>query len=190
MFFNHNELQDILSCIGIPTTKYPYFVETGTYDGDVTIDLSENMDVIKDLFSIEISEYRYNKAVENLKNHSNITNIHLIHGDSVDKLEEVCNNIQDNCIFYLDAHPSGENTEFSEKNVNPILCELELITKHHKKSQLIIINDVRLFSKYWDWENITIDAIRNVINRDELKNEDRSIKIHFVHNDRYVILFE
>lgn len=177
----YNEIKDVLYHMDIPVTKFTHFVETGTYNCDVLINMHENFDK---LYSIELSTYRYLLSKDNS---CHISNIELIHGDSIDKLEKICSEINDkDTIFYLDAHQSGPNTEKSKQCNNTIPIELELIKKHHSGDKLIIINDVRLFSKYQDWEGITIQNINKIL----YDSETHVIKYNCVHNDRYYIFYK
>lgn len=113
------------------------FVETGTYIGDMLKAMSKHFN---ELYSIELSEFYYKKAV---KRFSNDPNIHLFHGDSGIILRNILDLIKHPTVFWLDAHYSGGNTARG-KTETPILNELEEIINHHNE-HVILIDDARCF---------------------------------------------
>lgn len=88
---------------------YPICVETGTnlgYSTDII------MKLFKKVFTIEIDKILYEKAVEKYKD----TNVECIFGDSAVEIKKLTEKIDNNCIFYLDAHWSGDNTTNWDKS--------------------------------------------------------------------------
>ncbi|NHI94753.1 MAG: hypothetical protein EAX96_19840 [Candidatus Lokiarchaeota archaeon] len=115
-------------------------IETGTYYGD-TIHATKNH--FKSIYSIEISKKLFNIAS---KKFSPYNFIHIIHGDSSEKLKYVLSKTYDRCLFWLDGHYSGGITEKGKKET-PIIEELKQILNHPIKNHVILIDDARLFGK-------------------------------------------
>ena len=114
------------------------FIETGTYRGD-TIDAVKEYFV--ELYSIEIGEELTKKAQLRFINYSNI---HIWQGNSAIILPEILKGVKMPCCFWLDAHPSGGDTEGSTTKV-PILSEIVSILRH-RKDHVILIDDARYFN--------------------------------------------
>ena len=99
-------------------------VETGTYEGDTTIFLAKNF---KNVFSIECNQETILKAILNIKN-ANV-NAHLIFGKSEEVFNVLLPKINNNTIFYLDAHWYAHC---------PLRDELNLIKKFNLKPVIAI----------------------------------------------------
>jgi len=115
--------------------KYPnrIFIETGSMGGDgIQQALDEGFEIV---YSIELAEKWYEHCVERFKKSPNV---HLILGDSGEKLEVLMRLINDPVTFWLDGHEGAEST--------PLLKELEVIKNHHIKTHSILIDDLR------DWK--------------------------------------
>lgn len=116
-------------------------VETGTYKGDMVYAVQPYFEKI---YSIELGMDLYNKALERL---SMFKNVQLIHGDSGNLLPKIIKNINQPCLFWLDAHySSGKST--SKANLNtPIIGELMHILTHPiAEEHVILIDDARDFT--------------------------------------------
>lgn len=136
--------------------KYNYstFIETGTYEGDMIDALKNNF---KSLFSIELGEKLYEKAVNRFKNNSNIK---ILQGDSAEVLKQILPTIKTPTIFWLDAHYSqGETAKGSIDT--PIEQELNTILSHSIKNNVILIDDARLFNGENDYPEI--NSLKNNI---------------------------
>jgi hypothetical protein len=133
-------------------------IETGTAIGDTTLWLSRNF---KEVHTFEISEKFYKTAKDNCKGNNNV-NFYL--GSSINLLENVINDINERCLFFLDAH-------WGKSCPTPI--ELDIISKC-KHTPVIVIHDFLNpnnrnlgFDSYKDfvykWDNIKdkIDKIYN-----------------------------
>ena len=115
------------------------FVETGTFHGEA-IEIAQTY--FKDIYSIELSEDFYKKAI--LKYRSN-ENIHIYHGDSGEVLKQLVPSLIDRSIVYwLDAHWCMTDTSAGLLSQCPLLAELAAIQTLNKNS-VIIIDDARLF---------------------------------------------
>ena len=129
------------------------FVETGTYMGDTTNDVS---DIFNKLYSIELDEVLFKNAVKRFKNKKNIT---IIQGDSGEQLENllnVKNAINQTTLFWLDGHYSAGITARGEL-VTPVIKEITSIKKHSEKNgieHIILIDDANLFNGTDDYPTI------------------------------------
>lgn len=126
-----------------------YFVETGTFRGDgIDIALECEFEYID---SVEIFEEFFIKAMDKFKNNSKV-NLHL--GKSEDVLWDIIKNKNDRITFWLDGHYMGPISDTYQETVietgspmsdikTPILHELQMISKHHIKNHIILIDDMR-----------------------------------------------
>ena len=149
---------------------YPTFVETGTYMGKTTFSVEPFFNFIH---TIEIKKEFYEDV--KMKYSGNKIKFHL--GDSSVCLNNICEQINTNSIFFLDGHWSAGNTGKGEKDC-PIYEELNVIIEKFKNKAIIIVDDVRLFGmgpnqgdwwKFWEkkeecnWEDINKDKILNIV---------------------------
>jgi len=120
------------------------FIETGTYLGDT---VSEMSGIFEKIYSVELSEELHKNAINRF---SGDPKVHLLCGDSAEKITESVRMANDDkVIFWLDAHWSGGNTAKSNQNT-PIEKELRSISNLKLKSAIIIIDDIRYFTKIAD----------------------------------------
>ena len=120
-----------------------YFVETGTYKGDV-IDTILNYNIFKQIYSIELSSVFYQNCKDKFKDNSNVE---IIFGNSKYELTDIIKDIKEPITFWLDAHWSGVQDVGCDKDtICPILEELDQIKNHPINSHTIIINDIRLMN--------------------------------------------
>lgn len=118
-------------------------VETGTYLGERTNIFSG---IFETVYSIELSETLYDRAVEEFKSHLNVT---LIHGDSAEEIKVLCEKIQEPCVFYLDAHWFVDKEPVSDINPSPILQELDAI-KRRDWPDIVVVDDVHQYGRTMD----------------------------------------
>jgi len=153
---------DFLSKLQDDKTKYSYFIETGTYNGDTIFALEPYFDK---LYTIEYSEKYYNNTKEKYEGNK----INFILGDSGIVFEKLLPTIKEKCIFFLDAHWSGDDTGRSNKDV-PLEEEITIINNLYNNNAIIIIDDFRLFgsnryrNKGQDWSKINKDKLLNILN--------------------------
>jgi hypothetical protein len=125
-------------------------VETGTYLGDMMYAMQPHFE---QLYSIELSELFYSKAV---KRFSSKPTIKLLNGDSALKLNEVVLQLKSPALFWLDGHYSGGITAKGDKEC-PVYEELEWIFKS-PIAHVIVIDDARLFIGKNDYP--TVDELK------------------------------
>lgn len=147
-------------------------IETGTYYGDMVEAMCAYFDRI---YSIELSDYLYEKASEKFKG---VTHIELIHGDSGNELKKLMDKINQPSLFWLDGHYSSGVTAKGEKHT-PIFAELDHILNAPDIGHVIIIDDARLFgadSGYPSMKELE-DFIKSKRSNLEFIVQDDSIRI-------------
>jgi hypothetical protein len=130
-------------------SKIECFLETGTQDG-VGLQHAYINGNFEQLHSIEINEGYYNKCVDKF---TNIKNIHLWYGNSIDKIPLVLKDIQkySSCLFWLDAHIPEDTKQYpffteDEEIIFPLEKEFELIVKNRDvKNDYFLIDDLRVY---------------------------------------------
>jgi len=136
------------------------FIETGTYLGNTVNAVKKNF---KEIYSIELNKVLYLKAKQKFIRDKHIN---VILGDSSENLPKILSKIDDPCLFWLDAHYSGENT--SKTNIEtPITKELQCILNHPNKNHIILIDDSHKFTGKNDYP--TISKLKEMINQYEEK---------------------
>lgn len=109
-----------------------YFVETGSFDGD---GIQGALDAgFEKIISIEINN---DKVMSCRKRFSEEDKVNIIQGDSAGILYHSIKDIDEQIIFWLDAHFDFSGTWC------PLLKELDEIGKHHIKNHIILIDDLR-----------------------------------------------
>lgn len=134
------------------------FVETGTFLGQ-TVDMVLETGLYKKIYSIELNDDLFSAA--QLRYEGNET-VALRHGDSIDKLKEIVDDLEGPATFWLDAHASGPLVG-GRSGGSPVLDELDIIASHPCKEHTIIIDDCRLFgSAEWSFVKKE-DAIERIM---------------------------
>lgn len=141
--------------------EYGIAIETGTLFGVSTLRLSKHFPIV---YTIEINRDLYEKAVAKFKDRERIR---VLFGDSKQVLRELLKEIQQPCLFYLDAHFSGDHaTNWKEsrwrgyrvdtgyagdrpiaENQVPLFEEIKAIHDGLKSRCLIYIDDVDKFDE-------------------------------------------
>jgi hypothetical protein len=119
-------------------SKYETLVETGTYRGEM---IPAHLTTFKRIYSIELSEMLWKKAVHRFKNHNHVM---LFKGDSSTEIEKVVAQLDKPAIFWLDGHYSGGVTAKGSK-ISPILKETETILAQSQFNHILLIDDARCF---------------------------------------------
>lgn len=113
-------------------------VETGTSYGDM---IWKVRNIFSKIYSIELDNYLYELA---RKRFHRFNHIEIIQGDSGLVLPKILSNLQDRCIFWLDAHYSGGVTAKGDLDT-PIIKEIDVILKHPIRDHIILIDDAQYF---------------------------------------------
>ena len=94
------------------------------------------------LITIELDDYLFKRASARFRK---IAKIKLLHGDSGKKIAEALADLNQPCLFWLDAHYSGGITAHGEQ-MTPVFAEISHILNHQIKDHVIVIDDARLFN--------------------------------------------
>jgi hypothetical protein len=121
--------------------KFESFVETGTYRGDMLQRISRKTSV-KEILSIELDGRLAKEAQFRFQNNPKIE---ILHGDSGSVLESLMSRLPEPTLFWLDGHYSGGVTALGT-TTTPIFEELQAIDSSKRSSDVILIDDIRLFN--------------------------------------------
>jgi cephalosporin hydroxylase len=138
----------------------PLYIETGTDNGD-----SLNKAVIagyKEIITIDIAECKHTRD-----RCRHLTNVKFVQGSSTDVMWDLIKDVNTQIVFYLDAHLFGDQVSHQL----PLMSEIDIISKHHIKNHVIILDDVRLFET-----DMGLNT-QNIINK--LKEINPDYKISF-----------
>jgi hypothetical protein len=135
----------------------PYFLETGTANGDcVKLALEVGFEKI---FSIELDELLQNENIQKYQFFINEGKINLVTGDSLWEMSNIIPSLDKPTTFWLDAHQ-----DFGPKGTKrcPLYEELSAIKYSNIKTHTILIDDMRMLGQWWG-EGISIDELKNKI---------------------------
>jgi hypothetical protein len=140
-------------------SKYlnPYFLETGTANGDcVRLALEIGFEKI---FSIELDENLQNENIQKYQSFINEEKINLITGDSLWELINIIPSLDKSTTFWLDAH-----VDFGPMGTKrcPLYEELSAIKMSDIKTHTILIDDMRMLGQWWG-EGISVDELKKRI---------------------------
>jgi hypothetical protein len=121
--------------------KFESFVETGTYRGDMLERISKKTSV-KEILSIELDQ---RLAVEAQFRFRKNPNIKILQGDSGSVLASIVPGLPQPALFWLDGHYSGGVTALGT-TTTPIFAELQSIEATKRDSDVLLIDDIRLFN--------------------------------------------
>jgi hypothetical protein len=131
------------------------FVETGTYKGDM---IYGALPYFNDIYSIELNKMLCSRA---RKKFIGYRNVHILQGQSGEVLPKILNNIDEPCLFWLDAHYSGGSTSKGDLET-PIMQEMQCILYHPKATEhVILIDDARCFTGENDYP--TMEGLESFI---------------------------
>jgi hypothetical protein len=169
-----NDLNEIFELSSEDKKKFNFFVETGTYQGDTIMEMSN---FFKKLYTIELSDELYEKFQSREYDKNKVKSIL---GDSSEVMGQVIGELNGPTVFFLDGHYSSCGTAKGVKDV-PLYEELESITNLFIYECIIIIDDLRLFGTYKteDWSEISKDKLLKTVS-------GRLEEFHEI-NDRLVI---
>jgi hypothetical protein len=148
------------------------FVETGTYMGEMINAVKKDF---KRIYSIELSHDLHQRAARWFDAYPHVR---LIQGDSGAVIPDLAREIQEPCLFWLDAHYSGGPTARGDLDT-PIAQELASILSRSFKD-VILIDDARHFIGLDDYP--TLDTLKTQVEQTrpeyELYSNDDIIFIH------------
>lgn len=129
--------------------NFKVFVETGSFKGDM---IRKQLNSFKRIFSIEFLPAFYFPLKEEFKEKKHVE---LIQGNSGDVLPSLLQQIEEPCIFWLDAHlqvgkPNGSKIDA------PVKDEIDAILSHPFKN-IVLIDDARYFNGSLNYP--TIDEV-------------------------------
>lgn len=134
--------------------KLQVFIETGTYMGEM-------IDAVLNHFSRIISIEFDPKLAQRAKNKfSSLPHVTILQGDSGELLPGVLAQINEPCLFWLDAHYSGGVTAHADSET-PIVREIKTILDHPCPDHVILIDDAREFTGNKDYP--TLEELRKII---------------------------
>ncbi|MFC1488225.1 hypothetical protein ACFL6B_00090 [Thermodesulfobacteriota bacterium] len=134
--------------------KTRIFVETGTYLGDMVLEMIDNFYKI---YSIELSPDLYEQAKKKFSGYKHVS---ILKGDSSYVLSEILKDIKEPCLFWLDAHYSKGITAMGS-NETPVIEELKYILHHPVDDHVILIDDARCFTEKRSYP--TLEKLKQLI---------------------------
>jgi hypothetical protein len=114
------------------------FVETGTFHGDM---VRAVLGDFRAVYSIELDRALFEKASRRFAREPAVR---LRSGDSAAVLPQVVREVEGPCLFWLDAHYSGEGTARAVVDT-PIERELRCLLAQPAARHVILVDDARLF---------------------------------------------
>lgn len=131
------------------------FIETGTYKGDM---IYGALPYFNEIYSIELNKNLCSRA---RKKFLGYRNVHVLQGQSGEVLPKLLNDIDEPCLFWLDAHWSGGSTAKGDIET-PIMQEMRCILEHSRANEhVILIDDARCFTGENDYP--TLDGLKSFI---------------------------
>lgn len=112
-------------------------IEGGTYKGDTALRMSRSFDKV---ITMERSPIMFEVANKRL---AGAGNVEQLQGDTRNLLPELLS-VNDNILFWLDAHWSGGET-YGRGDECPLIEELRIILNSPLQNFAILIDDARLF---------------------------------------------
>jgi len=113
-------------------------IETGTFLGQMVEAMRPRY---KQIYSIELSADLATAAQRRFRAYPQI---HIVQGDSGERMPEILSQITSPCLFWLDGHYSGGFTAKGALDT-PVTKEVETILAHSNKDHVILIDDARCF---------------------------------------------
>lgn len=131
-------------------------IETGTFRGDMLYAMKSHFDR---LISIELSPELANKARARFKKDPQIE---IVNGDSGKMLKSILQGVSQPTLFWLDGHYSSGVTARGDLDT-PIVAELRTVFDHPITSNVILIDDARLFNGTDDYP--TIPELQEIVRK-------------------------
>jgi hypothetical protein len=146
-------------------------VETGTLFGDTIVATRRRFEHV---YSIELSPELHEKAKRRLRRFRNVT---LLQGDSAEVLPRLLEELDEPCLFWLDAHYSGGVSARGPLD-SPLRAELQAILARGDDRDVILIDDAPYLSGERGWPSW--DELRSLCDEHglQLSEADRIVRIH------------
>ncbi len=122
------------------------FIETGTNMGEM---IDAVLNIFPKIISVELDPELAQRAKNKFSSNPHVK---ILQGDSGKLLAEVMANINEPCLFWLDAHYNGET---------PIAKELKALLEHSCTDHVILIDDARYFTKQNNYP--TLDEVKKLV---------------------------
>ncbi len=100
----------------------------------------------KKYYSVDIDKKFFDNAMYVFEEEENVS---LINGESPEALEIWLKDIDEKCLFWLDAHPNNPNEKVIPNQI--LFAELEVIKNHSYKEHTIMVDDMPV---YFDEEKV------------------------------------
>jgi len=113
-------------------------VETGTAVGETALWASK---VFDEVITVEYMDDLYRSCFERFWEESNIK---LIHGDSAEWIDLIVHNVEEDAVWFLDAHDVNRSDGLLPPEETPVYKEILAICKA-VYSHIILVDDLRLF---------------------------------------------
>ena len=147
-------------------------VETGTQYGDTPWLFR---DELSEIWSIELSPELAGLARQRFRKYSHI---HVVQGDSSDRISEIIPRLKTPTLFWLDGHYSSGVTARSTLDC-PIYAELKAVLSICRQRWVVMIDDARLFGAEKDYPALEEleNFVRGALPEAEFTVEHDMIKI-------------
>ena len=135
------------------------FVESGSLYGDT---IQRALDCgYTTVYSIEIDDELYELVKGRFEEQIKNGIVKLYHGSTIDLLPNILEEIDEPVTFWLDAHL--HNDDHGVVNNAPVVEELSIISEHHIKNHLVMVDDMRIIrSTNWGRGNMEQTVLENV----------------------------
>ena len=125
-------------------------IETGTFEGEM---VRKCRRAFRAIFTIELDPRYAGRATRRFARDGHV---HVVQGNSAERLPEVLAAVREPAPFWLDGHYSGGDTARGDKET-PLLEELAAIRRHGVRGHVIPIDDARCLGQgdYPDLDTLT-----------------------------------
>ena len=146
-------------------------VETGTPFGDTVLATRRHFDRV---YSIELSPELHERTKRRLRRFRNVT---LLQGDSAEVLPGLLEELDEPCLFWLDAHYSGGVSARGPLD-SPLRAELQAILARDEERDVILVDDATYLTGERGWPSW--DELRSLCEEHGLRisEADRIVRIH------------
>ena len=130
------------------------FVETGTAGSSGLVHAFKVG--FDNFYSVDVDKGFYNDAMYMFEENDNVT---LVHGDSSEALKVWLKEIDEKCMFWLDAHPNNPSDKIIPNQI--LSAELNVIKEHSFKEHTILVDDIPVYFDEEDVKNQILEINSN-----------------------------